>query len=42
MLQAYKDTMAYLLGQDLLVHPDAVAGYNQLAAQFKAKKEQAQ
>ena len=41
MLLAYKNTMEYLLAQDLLIHPDAVAGYNQLAAQFKAKKEQA-
>jgi predicted HD superfamily hydrolase involved in NAD metabolism len=36
MLMAYENTIQYLLDQQLLIHPDAVAGYNELAL---ARKE---
>jgi hypothetical protein len=31
--------MQYLLTYDLLVHPDCLEGYNQLAAKFKKMRE---
>ena len=42
MLLSYDNTIRYLLEDGLLIHPDAVAGYNQLAAENKtaqSKKE---
>ena len=36
MLLSYDNTIRYLLEDGLLIHPDAVAGYNQLAAKDKA------
>ena len=42
MLLSYDNTIRYLLEDGLLIHPDAIAGYNQLAAQSKtaqSKKE---
>ncbi len=36
MICAYRKTICYLLEYDLLIHPDCIAGYNQLVA---AKKE---
>lgn len=39
MLKAMEHTMQYLLTYDLLVHPDCLEGYNQLAAKFKKLKE---
>ena len=35
MLLSYDNTIRYLLEDDLLIHPDAIAGYNQLAANYK-------
>ena len=35
MLLAYDNTIRYLLEDGLLIHPDAIAGYNQLAAKYK-------
>jgi predicted HD superfamily hydrolase involved in NAD metabolism len=35
MLRAYDNTIRYLLEDGLLIHPDAIAGYNQLAAKDK-------
>jgi len=35
MFKAYGNTIRYLLEYDLLIHPGAVAGYNQLAAKYK-------
>ena len=35
MLLAYDNTIRYLLEDGLLIHPDAIAGYNQLAAKDK-------
>lgn len=35
MLLSYENTIRYLLEDVLLIHPDAIAGYNQLAARFK-------
>ena len=41
MLLAYDNTIRYLLEDGLLIHPDAIAGYNQLAAKYlMAQKEQ--
>ena len=42
MLLSYDNTIRYLLEDGLLIHPDAIAGYNQLAAKIKtarSKKE---
>ena len=42
MLRSYENTIRYLLEDGLLIHPDAIAGYNQLAAKYKiaqGKKE---
>lgn len=42
MLLSYDNTIRYLLEDGLLIHPDAIAGYNRLAAKGKiaqAKKE---
>ena len=42
MLLSYENTIRYLLEDGLLIHPDAIAGYNQLAAENKSaqiKKE---
>ena len=36
MLLSYDNTIRYLLEDGLLIHPDAIAGYNQLAVKFKA------
>ena len=36
MLLSYDNTIRYLLEDGLLIHPDAIAGYNQLAANYKA------
>jgi predicted HD superfamily hydrolase involved in NAD metabolism len=41
MLKAMEHTMQYLLTYDLLVHPDCLDGYNQLAAKFKKIREAA-
>ncbi|MCD2434578.1 bis(5'-nucleosyl)-tetraphosphatase (symmetrical) YqeK [Acidaminococcus sp. NSJ-142] len=38
MLAAYANTMEYLLGSQLLIHPDCLAGYNELAIQLKKPK----
>ncbi len=35
MLLSYDNTIRYLLEDGLLIHPDAIAGYNQLAAETK-------
>ena len=35
MFQAFKNTMNYLVTYDLLVHPNCVAAYNQIAAFYK-------
>lgn len=35
MLKAYTNTMRYLMDYDLLIHPRAVAGYNEIAARYK-------
>ena len=35
MLLSYENTIRYLLEDGLLIHPDAIAGYNQLAAETK-------
>ena len=43
LVNAYDNTIRYLLEDGLLIHPDAIAGYNQLAAkkmgQEKNKKD---
>ena len=42
MLLSYDNTIRYLLEDGLLIHPDAIAGYNQLAAKngkAQSKKE---
>ena len=38
MMKAYAQTIRYLLEYDLLVHPNCIHGYNQLAAKFKKRK----
>ena len=38
MFLSYENTIRYLLDDGLLIHPDAIAGYNRLAAQFKEEK----
>ncbi len=35
MLLSYDNTIRYLLEDGLLIHPDAIAGYNQLAAKYR-------
>jgi len=35
MLLSYDNTIRYLLEDGLLIHPDAIAGYNQMAAKCK-------
>lgn len=39
MLKAYAHTMAYLLGQGQLIHPDCLAGYNELIMEQKANQQ---
>jgi len=39
MLLSYDNTIRYLLEDGLLIHPDAVAGYNQLAAKCKIAQD---
>ena len=39
MFLSYDNTIRYLLEDGLLIHPDAIAGYNQLAAKFKKVKK---
>jgi HD superfamily phosphohydrolase YqeK len=38
MIKAYSNTIRYLLEYDLLIHPNCIHGYNQLAAKYKRKK----
>ena len=38
MFLSYENTIRYLLDDGLLIHPDAIAGYNRLAAQYKDEK----
>ena len=38
MMKAYAQTIRYLLEYDLLVHPNCIYGYNQLAAKFKKRR----
>ena len=38
MLKAYGNTIRYLLEYDLLIHPNCIHGYNQLATKYKRKK----
>ncbi len=38
MMKAYGNTIRYLLEYDLLVHPNCIHAYNQLAAKYKRKK----
>jgi len=40
MFLSYKNTIDYLLEDNALIHPDAIAGYNQLAARYKTEKEE--
>ncbi len=40
MFLSYINTFRYLLEDEALIHPDAVAGYNQLAAGYKKEKAQ--
>ena len=39
MFLSYDNTIRYLLEDGLLIHPDAIAGYNQLAAKNKKKRK---
>lgn len=39
MMKAYANTIRYLLEYDLLVHPNCIHGYNQLATKYKRKKQ---
>ncbi len=39
MIFAYSKTIRYLLEYDLLIHPDCIAGYNQLVAAKKKEKK---
>ena len=38
MLKAYAHNMEYLLDQGLLIHPDCLAGYNELVLKQKEKQ----
>ena len=38
MRKAYAHTMEYLLDQGLLIHPDCLAGYNELVLKQKEKQ----
>lgn len=38
MMRAYAQTIRYLLEYDLLIHPNCILGYNQLAAKYKNRK----
>ena len=40
MLLSYDNTIRYLLEDGLLIHPDAIAGYNQLAAKTKTARSE--
>jgi predicted HD superfamily hydrolase involved in NAD metabolism len=42
MLLSYDNTIRYLLEDGLLIHPDAIAGYNQLAMKFRKAQAAAQ
>ena len=39
MFLSYNNTICYLLDDKALIHPDAIAGYNQLAARYKKEQE---
>ena len=39
MFLSYDNTIRYLLDDRALIHPDAIAGYNRLAARYKALKD---
>lgn len=39
MFLSYGNTIRYLLEDEALIHPDAIAGYNQLAAMYKMEKK---
>ncbi len=39
MLMAYSNTMRYLLDENLLIHPNCIAGYNELMLAKKKKKD---
>jgi len=39
MFLSYDNTIRYLLDDKALIHPDAIAGYNQLAAAFRQEKK---
>ncbi len=39
MLMAYSNTMRYLLDESLLIHPNCIAGYNELMLAKKKKKD---
>lgn len=38
MMRAYAQTIRYLLEYDLLIHPNCIYGYNQLAAKYRNRK----
>lgn len=38
LIKAFAMTIRYLLEYDLLIHPDCIAGYNEIAAKFKKMK----
>lgn len=38
MFLSYENTIRYLLDDGMLIHPDAIAGYNQLAARYQKEK----
>ena len=42
MFLSYENTIRYLLEDGLLIHPDAVAGYNQLAAKYRTEQAKKQ
>jgi len=42
MLLSYDNTIRYLLEDGLLIHPDAIAGYNRLAMKFRKAQAAAQ
>ena len=40
MFLSYENTIRYLLEDEALIHPDAIAGYNQLAARYKKMEKE--
>ena len=42
MFLSYENTIRYLLEDGLLIHPDAIAGYNQLAAKYRTEQAKKQ